>query len=74
MYKIFKWIEENADEMYNYFINSQPSKEEIRKIVNLMDLKNSKKLKIKDPKDIDNKLFKTALMNYVEIKILKHRG
>lgn len=49
--------------MYNHFINSKPSKEEIQKIVDLSDPKNSKKLKIKDPKDISFKMFKIALLN-----------
>ena len=63
MQNIFDWVEENVEEMYNHFINSKPSKEEIQKIVDLSDPKNSKKLKIKDPKDISFKMFKIALLN-----------
>ena len=59
--------------MYNHFIKSKPSKEDMSKIMKLFDPRNNKNKKIKNPSEIDKNMFKLALINYMEPIIMNHR-
>ena len=73
MAKITTWIEDNTYQLYQHFMKSQPTPHQIARIHSLYNFGNPYKKKRQANEEITMKMFQTALIRYVEMKMLKHR-